>query len=54
MSIATEQHKEHTEAIQKLHNDINKRVGVLEKWRHVLIGASIVIGFILHSIIDLS
>ena len=54
MSIATEQHKEHTDAILKLHNDINKRVGVLEKWRHVLIGASIVIGFILHRMIDLS
>ena len=28
------------------------RVGILEKWRHVLIGGSIVIGFILHSMID--
>ena len=54
MSIATEQHKEHTEAIQKLHNDINKRVGILEKWRHVLIGASIVTGFILHAMMNLS
>ena len=52
MSIATQQHKEHTEAIQKLHKDINKRVGVLEKWRHVLIGSSIVIGFILHAMMD--
>ena len=54
MSIATEQHKEHTDAIQKLHNDINKRVGVLEKWRHVLIGASIVTGFILHAMMNLT
>ena len=52
MSIATEQHKEHTDAIQKLHNDINNRVGVLEKWRHVLIGGSIVIGFVLHRMMD--
>tara|TARA_Y100001958_G_C21212707_1_gene538295 strand:- start:1605 stop:1913 length:309 start_codon:yes stop_codon:yes gene_type:complete len=52
MSVATKQHKEHSEAIQKLHNDINKRVGVLEKWRHVLVGASIVVGFILHRMID--
>ena len=52
MSIATQQHKEHTDAIQKLHKDINKRVGVLEKWRHVLIGSSIVIGFILHAMMD--
>ena len=52
MSIATSQHKEHSAAIQKLHTDINKRVGVLEKWRHVLIGGSIVIGFVLHRMID--
>ena len=52
MSIATSQHKEHSEAIQKLHTDMNKRVGILEKWRHVLIGSSIVIGFILHRMID--
>ena len=52
MSIATQQHKEHTDAIQKLHKDINKRVGVLEKWRHVLIGSSIVVGFILHRMMD--
>ena len=54
MSIATSQHKEHSEAIAKLHTDINKRVGVLEKWGHVLIGSSIVIGFILHSMINFS
>ena len=52
MSIASKQHKEHSEAIQKLHTDINKRVGVLEKWRHVLIGGSIVIGFVLHRMMD--
>ena len=54
MSIATSQHKEHSEAIAKLHTDINKRVGVLEKWRHVLVGGSIVIGFVLHRMIDFS
>ena len=54
MSIATSQHKEHSEAISKLHTDINKRVGVLEKWRHVLVGGSIVIGFVLHRMIDFS
>ena len=52
MSIATSQHKEHSEAISKLHTDINKRVGGLEKWRHVLIGGSIVIGFVLHRMMD--
>ena len=52
MNIATQQHKENSEAISKLHTDINKSVGVLEKWRHVLIGSSIVIGFILHAMMD--
>ena len=54
MEVATKQHKEHSAAIQKLHADINKRVGVLEKWRHVLVGGSIVIGFVLHRMIDFS
>ena len=54
MEIATKQHKEQSAAIQKLHTDINKRVGVLEKWRHVLVGGSIVIGFVLHRMIDFS
>jgi hypothetical protein len=54
LAEGTRQHKEHSEAIQKLHNDINKRVGVLEKWRHVLIGGSIVIGFVLHKMMDFS
>ena len=54
MSIATSQHKEHSEAISKLHTDINKRVGVLEKWRHVLIGSSIVVGFLLHKFVQFS
>ena len=52
LAEGTRQHKEHSEAIQKLHNDINKRVGVLEKWRHVLIGGSIVIGFVLHKMMN--
>ena len=52
MTVATKQHQEHSKAIQQVKEDINKRVGVLEKWRHVLIGGSIVIGFILHKMMD--
>ena len=48
MSAATAQHKEHTKEIQKLRNDLTARVGVLEKWRWLIIGGSIVIGFLLH------
>ena len=54
LAEGTRQHKEHAEAIQKLHNDINKRVGVLEKWRHIIIGGAIIIGFILNKFISFS
>ena len=54
LEVASKQHKEHSEAIQKLHTDMNKRVGILEKWRHVLIGSSIVIGFILHAMMNVA
>ena len=52
MTAAKEQHEKQNVEIQKLHNEINMRVGVLEKWRHVLIGSSIVIGFLLHKFIE--
>ena len=51
MAMATSQHEKQNTEIQKLHNEINIRVGVLEKWRHVLIGSSIVIGFLLHKFV---
>ena len=50
MSAATEQHKEHTEAIQKLSDDLHNRVGVLEKWRWIIIGGSIVFGFVIQKL----
>ena len=50
MGAATLQHKEHTEAIQKLRDDIARRVGVLEKWRWIIIGGSIVLGFIIQKL----
>ena len=52
MNAAAEQHAQQNKEIQKLHDEINLRIGVLEKWRHVLIGGSIVIGFLLHKFID--
>ena len=54
MNAAAEQHAQQNKEIQKLHNEINLRIGVLEKWRHVLIGGSIVIGFLLHKFIQFS
>jgi chromosome segregation ATPase len=52
MSAAAVQHKQQNKEIQKIKDELVSRVGVLEKWRHVLIGGSIVIGFMLHKFIN--
>ena len=52
MTAAASQHAEQNKEIQKLHTELNNRIGVLEKWRHVVYGGSIVIGFLLHKFID--
>ncbi len=54
MVSATKQHDNQNKQIQKIREDLNKRIGVLEKWRHVLVGCSIVAGFILHKFMDFS
>ena len=50
MTTATAQHKEHTEIIQRLRDDLQNRVGVLEKWRWIIIGGSIVLGFVIQKL----
>ena len=52
MTAAAEQHAQQNKEIQKIHNGINQRIGVLEKWRHIVYGGSIVIGFLLHKFVD--
>ena len=47
MTAAATQHAEQNKEIQKIRDELKDRVGILEKWRHVLIGASIVAGFVL-------
>ena len=47
-------HTQQNKEIQKIKDELAARVGVLEKWRHVLIGCSIVAGFILHKFVNLS
>jgi len=54
MSAASAQHIQQNKEIQKIKDELAARVGVLEKWRHVLIGGSIVIGFIIHKFIKFS
>ena len=52
MTAAAEQHAQQNKEIQKIHNEINQRIGVLEKWRHIVYGGSIVIGLLLHKFVD--
>ena len=53
MTAAAQQHADQNKEIQKIKDELAARVGVLEKWRHVLIGCSIVAGFILHKFANL-
>ena len=53
MTAAAEQHAQQNKEIQKLHTELNSRIGVLEKWRHIVYGGSIVIGFLIHKFIDM-
>ena len=52
MTAAQQAHREQNLEIQKIQREIEQRVGVLERWRHVIMGGSIVIGFLLHKFID--
>ena len=52
MTAASAQHERQNKEIQKMRDELISRVGVLEKWRHVLIGGSIVIGFMLHKFVN--
>ena len=54
MTAASAQHEKQNKEIQKMRDELISRVGVLEKWRHVLIGSSIVAGFMLHKFVDFS
>ena len=51
MSAAAEQHAQQNKEIQKVRDEIANRVGVLEKWRYVIIGGSIVAGFVLQKFV---
>ena len=52
--MITKNHKETEAHVQQLRTDLNGRVGVLEKWRWLIIGGSIVIGFAIQKMIVLS
>jgi len=50
MGAAAQQHLEQNKEIQKIRDELSTRVGVLEKWRWIIIGGSIIIGFIAQKI----
>tara|TARA_Y100000296_G_scaffold84681_1_gene118524 strand:+ start:1708 stop:2139 length:432 start_codon:yes stop_codon:yes gene_type:complete len=52
MVAAREQNDLQNREIQKIRDELAARVGVLERWRHVLIGGSIVAGFLLHKFME--
>ena len=49
-----EHHKDLNRRIERISDSISSRVGVLEKWRHIIIGSAIVVGFILNKFISFS
>ena len=52
LHTAMEEHqRKETEQFVKLREELSARVGVLEKWRYVIIGGSIVVGFALTEIL---
>ena len=52
--MITQQHKEQALQMQQLRNELAGRVGVLEKGRWLIIGGSIVVGFIIQKFLILS
>ena len=50
--MMSKQHNEQSEAINSIKKDLKDRVGVLERWRWILIGGAIVVGFALHKMMN--
>ena len=46
MQAITSQHLEQQQTLDRMRVELNNRVGILEKWRWIIIGGSIIIGFI--------
>ena len=48
-TLMTKQHYEAENEMRRLRQDISERVGTLEKWKYLIIGGSIVVGFTVSS-----
>ena len=53
ITLMSNQHLEQQKELNKLRHDIQGRVAVLDKFRWLLIGGSIVIGFALHKMMNI-
>ena len=51
-TMMSKQHEEQSMAINSIKKDLKDRVGVLERWRWLLIGGCIVIGFTIHKMMN--
>ena len=47
MVSAAAQHESQNKEIQKIREELSNRVGVLERWRWLIIGGSIIVGFVI-------
>ena len=52
-SLMSKQHNEQSQSISRLQQDLTGRVAVLDKFRWLLIGGSIVLGFIIHKMMNI-
>ena len=50
-NMISKHQKEEEERFNRLEKEFSSRVGILEKWRWLIMGGSIVAGFILHKLI---
>ena len=47
--LMRKQHYEFENKIRRLREDVTNRVGVLERWKYLIIGGSIVVGFVINA-----
>ena len=47
--LMRKQHYEFEREIRRLREDVTNRVGVLERWKYLIIGGSIVVGFVINA-----
>lgn len=54
MKELRKEQKEQHEAMMKRIDSIDKRIDILERWRYMVIGGAIVVGFLLAQLVQLA